>query len=112
MSPRIRETIARTLLTLLLSLGLVLPMLGVLQLPTSGWVSGCVCAVVLSLGLGGLSQLPKARWIGPVAALGAAGVWLAAGGAAKIAAVRSSSVIPDVSVIPPEASRFSSSCFF
>ena len=83
MSPRIRETIARTLLTLLLSLGLVLPMLGVLQLPTSGWVSGCVCAVVLSLGLGGLSQLPKASWAGPVAALGAAGVWLAAGGAAQ-----------------------------
>ncbi|MBR5345899.1 MAG: transglutaminase domain-containing protein [Clostridia bacterium] len=81
MSPRVRETIARTVLTLLLSLGLVLPLMGVLQLPASGWVTGCVCAAVLSLALGAFSQMPKVSWIPPVAALVAAGVWLAAGGA-------------------------------
>ena len=87
MSPRIRETIARTLLTLLLSMGLVLPLLGVLQLPASGWIAGCVCAAVLSLGLGSLSQFPKLSWIGPVAALGVAGAWLLAGGAEQAAGV-------------------------
>ena len=87
MPERIREALTRAALTLLLSLGLLLPLCGVLRLPASAWVTGGVCAALLSAAMGASLLLPHGAWIGAGGALAVGGVWLAAGGIAQAAEV-------------------------
>ena len=82
MTERLRQALIRAGLTLLLSLGLTLTLAGVLSLPASAWVTGGVCAAVLSLLLGASTLLPRGGgWIGAGAALALGGLYLLAGGA-------------------------------
>lgn len=87
MTERLREALIRAGLTLLLSVGLTLALAGVLRLPASAWVTGGVCAALLSAGLGAATLLPRGAWIGAGAAAALGGLWLLAGGAEQASQV-------------------------